>query len=127
MQITIKTTNSLKNEFFIYNYLKNKPYQIFLKNVDLNRLRAFDREFNINSFNILRIALTNLLITKNGNSEYSIKINKVIKVQGKDLDYWINLITYGNRTIKGYTILLKIFDYISNNIGLIYKEWEDGH
>ena len=128
MQLIIRLNN--RNNFdenFIYNYLPNYIYDQFLKSADISRLVEFDEFFDINSFDILKKAIRNLLITKNGNYEYIIKVNKVLKVDNVTIDVWISVITYGNREVKGYPILIDLFKHIQENIGLIYKEWEDGY
>lgn len=123
MQITIK--NKSKNiviDKFIYTYIPKYIYDVFQQSVDLKILKVFDKEFNIDSRLILLTALRNLLITKNGNDEFNIKINKTIRVGDKNIDYYITLITYGNREIKGYPIVKNIFQSVADNINTIYKE-----
>ena len=127
MQITIK--NKSKNiviDKFIYTYIPKYIYDVFQQSVDLKVLKVFDEEFNIDSRLILLTALRNLLITKNGVDEFNIKINKTIRVGDKNIDYYITLITYGNREIKGYPIVKNIFQSVADNINTIYKEWEHG-
>lgn len=128
MQITIK--NKSKNiviDKFIYTYIPKYIYDVFQQSVDLKILKVFDEEFNIDSRLILLTALRNLLITKNGNDEFNIKINKTIIVGNKNIDYYITLITYGNREIKGYPIIKNIFQHVADDINIIYKEWEHGY
>ena len=128
MQITIK--NKSKNiviDKFIYTYIPKYIYDVFQQSVDLKVLKVFDEEFNIDSRLILLTALRNLLITKNGVDEFNIKINKTIRVGDKNIDYYITLITYGNREIKGYPIVKNIFQSVADNINTIYKEWEHGY
>lgn len=127
MQIIIRVNNYEDfDESFVYNYIPQYIYDRFLKIVDIGRLAEFDKFFEINSFDILVKVLRNLLITKNGNYEYIIKINKLIKSDNVPAIIWISAINYGTREIKGYPILIDLFKHIQENIGLIYKEWEDG-
>ena len=126
MQITITNKSDSNINNFVYGYLRLHIYDLFLKSVNRSRLKEFDELFKINSFHILQVAMSNLLITKNGNYEYSIKINKTIKIYGDYITSWINIITYGNREIKGYTILIDIFKYVSDNIVTLYEGWLNG-
>ena len=125
MKITLTNNKEKSIDYFIYGYLKDYIYDLFIKSVSLSRLKAFDDEFEIDSYEILRKAMASLLITKNGNNQYIIQTNNLIKVGDNYINYYINLITYGNREIKGYPIILDIFKFISNNITKIYREWED--
>lgn len=123
MQLTIRTDSRDFKESFIYDYLPLYIYKMFLLTVDRTRLSEFDNFFNINSFSILSKALRNLLISKNGSYEYIISINKTLKEDGILLVSWINVITYGNREVKGYPLLIDLFNGISDDIGNIYREW----
>lgn len=122
MKITLTNNKEKSIDYFIYGYLKDYIYDLFIKSVSLSRLKAFDDEFEIDSYEILRKAMASLLITKNGNNQYIIQTNNLIKVGDNYINYYINLITYGNREIKGYPIILDIFKFISNNITKIYRE-----
>lgn len=82
MQITITNKSDSNINNFVYGYLRLHIYDLFLKSVNRSRLKEFDELFKIDSFHILQVAMSNLLITKNGNYEYSIKINKTIKIYG---------------------------------------------
>lgn len=127
MQLTI-TNKTLDNiDSFVYQYLPRYINNIFEKGINKKRLQAFDKLYKINSYQILNRALKNLLITKNGNNQYNIKINNVIKIDDRYIDYYIKLINYGSRDIKGYPFIRNLFNYIKDNINKIYKEWEDGN
>ena len=121
MQLTItnKTLDNLDN--FVYQYLPRYINNIFEKSINKKRLQAFDKLYKINSYQILNRALKNLLITKNGNNQYNIKINNVIKIDDRYIDYYIKLINYGSRDIKGYPFIRNLFNYIKDNINKIYK------
>jgi len=122
MQLTItnKTLDNIDN--FVYQYLPRYINNIFEKSINKKRLQAFDKLYKINSYQILNRALKNLLITKNGNNQYNIKINNVIKIDDRYIDYYIKLINYGSRDIKGYPFIRNLFNYIKDNINKIYKE-----
>lgn len=123
LTITNNKENSIDN--FIYGYLKDYIYDLFVESVNIVsrlRLKAFDEEFEIDSYEILRKAMASLLITKNGNNQYIIQTNDLIKVGDNYINYYVNLITYGNREIKGYPLILDIFKFIRDNINKIYRE-----
>lgn len=127
MQIIIRNNTQNIDETFIYSYLPDYIYKLFINTVDKNRLTEFDEFFEIDSLSILERILKNLLILKTGNSVYTIKTNKNLKDSDKiSLVSWLQIITYGNREIKGYSIVLDIFKYISEHIWDIYEEWLDG-
>lgn len=127
MQIVIRSNRRDLDESFIFEYLPDYIYSIFISSVNTLRLREFNEFFDIDSLEILDTALKNLLITKNGNYIYTITINKNLKYEDISLEFWVSVITYGNREIKGYPIILEIFNLISDDITEIYKEWVDGY
>jgi len=127
MQLTI-SNNSLNNiDIFIYSYLPGYIKKLFEISVDKKRFKPFDREYKINSYSLLKKALNNLIISKNGNNQYIIKTNNIIKVNNLTLDYYLRLINYGTREIKGYPLISELFNYIKDNINKIYKEWDGGN
>lgn len=99
--------------------------KLFNNSFNKMRLSSIDNEFDIDSLNIIRFALKNLIISEQPNS-YSISINKNLKYDHQPVDSLISVITYGNRNCRGYTIVLDIFNYIVKNIDILYKEWLDG-
>lgn len=86
MQITIRADSRDLDPTFIYKYLPDYIYKTFIISVDLKRLKEYDEFFEIDSLVILTKALRNLLITRNGNYEYTIKINKMIKVDDVSIE-----------------------------------------
>lgn len=129
MILTIRKINSNNKEDinqFIYAHLKTYIYALFNRLVNKKKLQLFDTEFGINSLEILRTSLRNLLITKNGET-YTINTTNTIKINGNYINYYIDLITYGNREIQGYPILLKVFRFVEKNINVIYREWKHGN
>lgn len=123
MKIVIYSKDDYSREFV--DYIPSIALKLFNESFDRKRLFNIDKEFNINSLNIIRFALENLSISEQPNS-YTISINKNLKFEHQPIDSLINLITYGNRNCKGYTIVLDIFNYITKNINILYKEWLDG-
>ena len=79
---------------------------------------------NINSREVILYACRNLSITKPSKNVYNISINKNLKYKGKSISSWIKLITYGNRDIKGYPVVLNIFRKVKDNISYIYREYK---
>ncbi len=124
MKIIISGKDNYSRKFI--EDIPNKILELFNELFNRKRLSLIDKEFDINSLNIIRFALENLSISEQSNS-YSISINKNLKFDHQSVDSLINLITYGNRNCKGYTIVLDIFNYIAKNIDILYKEWLDGN
>ena len=124
MKIIIYNKDIYSKEFI--TWLSKELLKIFNDSFNRKRLAIIDKEFNIDSLNIIKFALNNLCINEQSNS-YSISINKNLKFNHQTLDNLINLITYGNRSCRGYTIILDIFNYIAKNIDILYKEWLDGY
>ena len=119
MKIIISGKDNYSRKFI--EDIPNKILELFNELFNRKRLSLIDKEFDINSLNIIRFALENLSISEQSNS-YSISINKNLKFDHQSVDSLINLITYGNRNCKGYTIVLDIFNYIAKNIDILYKE-----
>jgi len=111
---------------FVYTYLPNYINKLFINTLDLNRLNSFNKELNLNSYNLINNLLKSLNISKINNTSYDISINKNIKINGKSALTYLNFITYGNRSIKGYPIVYNIFKIIANNIDSIYEQYERG-
>lgn len=110
----------LKN--FISDYLPLLISKSFDKLCDKKRLALFDKEFNIDSLDIINEALDNLRVSEQQTS-YILEIDKNKKYKGKSIDSYINLITYGNRDCKGYKIIYFIFNSIAKNIDELYEGW----
>ena len=121
MQIQITINKDENIDAFVYGYLPNYIYNEFINRLNFKRLTLYNKEFNINSFNIMRYALKHLLITKVRNNTYLIKLDKSLKYKDHLVINYIQLITYGTRQIRGYSILLDIFRDISSNISDIYN------
>lgn len=123
MKLFIKIEkDSLLLEEFFYNYIPKYMATLFLKVADKKRLRQIDSEYQINSTKLLYYSLLNQSKSKSGNM-YTIGVNKNLKYQGNFVMELLNRITYGDLNHKGYPILLKIFKYTANMIGVIYEEW----
>lgn len=123
MKIVIYSKDDYSREFI--DYIPSIALKLFNESFNRKRLFNIDKEFNINSLNIIRFALENLSVSEQPNS-YTISINKNLKFEHQPIDSLINLITYGNRDCKGYTIVLDIFNYIAKKVNILYKEWLDG-
>lgn len=123
MQIVIYNKDNYNRAFV--DAVPRKILALFNSSFNRLRLSNIDKKLNINSLNIIRFALKNLIVSEQTNS-YSISINKNLKYDHQPIDSLINVITYGNRNCKGYTIVLDIFNYIAKNIDILYREWLDG-
>ncbi len=120
MQLTIHNKDLYSKEF-VFGYLRRYIYELFIKHNDPIRFKVIDKEFGIDCLEAVKYALANLQVSETTNS-YLISINKNLRYKNANLDSLINLITYGNRSCKGYTLVYDIFNYIANNLDIIYKE-----
>ena len=109
------------SEDFIYNHIPNYLYSIITNSIDKKKLINIDQTFGINTEEIIDDALKHLKITESANS-YTIEINKNRKYKGLNENALINLITYGNRTCKGYNLIYITFSLVAEKLDLIYKE-----
>lgn len=123
MKVIIYNKDNYSRKFI--EDLPNIALDLFNSLFNRHRLKIISDEFNIDSIGAIRFSLKNMIISEQPNS-YSISINKTLKFNHLPIDSVINLITYGNRNCKGYTIVLDIFNYIAKNIDILYKEWLDG-
>lgn len=125
MKIIINNTYNIDK--FVYNYLPVYIYELFINTVEIERFNTFNKELKLNSFNIISNLLKSLSISKINDTSYDISINKNIKINGQSAETYLNFITYGSRSIKGYPIILNIFKYVANNIEDIYERWLSGY
>ena len=117
-------------EEFVYDYLINHMYNIIdyhLKYLPLNELRQIeeiDKNFNISSKEIILAAFKKLEVIED-QSSYIIKFNNSIVYNGLTYNKWINLITYGSLSVKGYSYIINFFNDIAENINEIYTVWRE--
>lgn len=125
MKLVIYKKNELYKDF-IYKYLPSLILNIFNGSYDLKRLKLIDDEFSIDSMSIIRFSLKNLKVSEQPNS-FTIEIDKNKRYKKENVESLINLVTYGNRSCKGYPIVHDIFKFIADHIDQIYEEWLDGN
>lgn len=124
MQIVITKNKGLRQEF-VYNYLPLYIEEVILQSCDKRRLQVLDKNLNINSYEILKFAFDHLYISETP-SEYILKIDKNLRWNNLNVSSLISLITYGNRQVKGYPIVRRVFETIVDNIDVLYSKWEEG-
>lgn len=125
MQLIINKNDNITDDF-IYNYLLKLIERLVIDYIDKNRLKKFDEEFDIETFDFIKYALKNLLVTENQH-EYIIKINKNLKYKKHNVSSVINLITYGTRSVKGYPAIDNLFIFIANHIDELVRRWNNGY
>jgi len=123
MVLTVINKTNYNLDYFVKVYLVGYIYNTVQNNLNQTRLKLFDNYLNINSREVILLALRNLDITKQAVNSYKISISKIKTYKDKSLHEWINLITYGNREIKGYPIVLNIFKEVQENITGLYKRY----
>lgn len=128
MKINIYTEKrDLKFDFFVKNIVPKFLKTQYLKNVNIKHFINIDKEFEIDSNKICLTALNNLSVNQVENYMYIISVNKNIKVNNESIMTYINEITYGNRSVKGYPILNDIFKFTSEHIKYLFGRWKDGY
>ena len=122
MKLTIEKIYSKDFIDYVVNYIQNKVIDTF-NNIEAQKI---NKEFNIDTYQIFKLAAKNLII-KESPTNYTVTINRNVKYKGYNLNSLVNMITYGNRTCKGYPLIEKIFNLVHNNIDILYKEWLIGY
>lgn len=123
MVLTVINKTNYNLDYFVKVYLVGYIYNTIQNNLNQTRLKLFDNYLNINSREVILLALRNLDITKQAQNSYKISISKIKTYKDKPLHGWINLITYGDREIKGYPIVLNTFKEVQENITGLYKRY----
>ena len=113
------------NETFVKVYLIEYIHDMILDLFDSDKVINLDNEFNIDSEKVFEKVADNLVVNETPSS-YKISINKNIKFNGTNLLRLVNLITYGSRSCRGYTLILDLFRYIKDHLDILYKRWLDG-
>lgn len=127
MNISVTTTeNTPEFKVFIENVIPRYIYKLYMSRVNLKRFIKIDKDYNINSNLVLEKAIKTLRVTRTNNRMYNISVNKNLRVYGKPIMSYINLITYGNITHKGYPILRDIMKFTAENIDKIYRRCSHG-
>ena len=121
IKIVVGSDSDVKD--FVYNYVPKSILKSFIAHANKQKLKLFDEEFGVNSYDALLYALKHLNVVKHKNFTYVIEFNKNLKYNNLSIMYYVNLVTYGNRSIRGYDILPKIFRFNSNNIHALYMRW----
>ena len=103
-------------------YLISYIYNIANNIIDVKRCKNIDTEFNIDSKQIILFEIKNLSISSTS-IDYIIRIDNNLKYNHMNLGKLINLITYGNRDVKGYNIISNIFTLIKDDLPNIYERW----
>lgn len=123
MVLTVTNNTNYNLDYFVKVYLVGYIYNTVQNNLNQTRLKLFDNYLNINSREVILLALRNLDITKQAVNSYKISVSKIKTYKDKSLHEWINLITYGDREIKGYPVVLNTFKEVQENIMGIYKRY----
>ena len=110
------------NKNFVYKYLPELAIKLLNQTCNYTRIKQINSELQIDTLGIIKLALLTMLRSES-TIAYTLIIDKRIMVKDIPLDTMINYITYGNRTFKGYPILLNIFNSIVDNLDELYKGW----
>ena len=122
MKIIIdKSYNESFVKVFLVKYIHDKILDLY----NPNKVLRINNEFKINSKKVFEVAANNLIVNETP-TYYKVSINRNVRVDSNNLVSLLNLITYGSRTCKGYTLIIDIFNFIKDNLDVLYKEWLDG-
>ena len=114
--------DDLYNQDFVYSIPKYMYNSLKDKKIDSGICKRFKDEFNIDINNIFLFSLKTLDI-RHIQNKYIIEINRNKFYKNMNVEKLINLITYGSRTVKGYTGILKLFKLVQESIPEIYERW----
>lgn len=91
-------------------------------NVDAKKLILFSNYLNLDCKAALDFAMTCLKVDANCVGDYYITFDKEMRIGNFSVADFVNFITYGNLSVKGYKIVLEVFQYVQSNIEEIYSE-----
>ena len=119
MKITIDDSYERDFIYFIPGYI----LKLVRSSLNDKKCQRFKDEFGIDVAGAISYAIRTLSINR-VNDYYTISIDRNRTYKGMNIEKLINLITYGNRSVKGYTILLNIFNFITEHPNVAYMEWK---
>lgn len=138
MKLLIEDPKDELDRYFGF-WLIQRIKQYFDSHLDSRKLVKWNKFFDtseefiniygvpIDSEKILRIAISNLILRKLPTS-IEIFVNKNVFVPGFDrvkLDTVCRLITFGNQSVSGYSILLDTFQHFVDNIDYYVTLYEE--
>ena len=106
------------DEKFIYIQVPKIILTLYKRSCNKVKLSQVCWDLGIDT-TIIDLAVRDFKITQTAES-YIIGISK-------EYEYYINMITYGTRSVQGYPVLLDIFNFTKENIDQFYERWLDGH
>lgn len=126
MYIYIEKTKlpNVVSTYFIKNYLKTFLIKVLQAELDDERLNLLNNYYKINCEKVLELAILTMIYSETPDA-YILKLDTTIMYGTWKLSNLIYNITYGTRTMKGYPILLELFNKVTNNIDKIYYRWEE--
>lgn len=126
MYIYIEKTKlpNVVSTYFIKNYLKTFLIKVLQAELDDERLNLLNNYYKINCEKALELAILTMIYSETPDA-YILKLDTTIMYGTWKLSNLIYNITYGTRTMKGYPILLELFNKVTNNIDKIYYRWEE--
>lgn len=126
MYIHIEKTKlpNVVSTYFIKNYLKTFLIKVLQAELDDERLNLLNNYYKINCEKVLELAILTMIYSETPDA-YILKLDTTIMYGTWKLSNLIYNITYGTRTMKGYPILLELFNKVTNNIDKIYYRWEE--
>lgn len=85
MVLTVTNNTNYNLDYFVKVYLTSYIYSKVQNNLNQTRLKLFDNYLNINSREVILLALRNLDITKQAVNSYKISVSKIKTYKDKSL------------------------------------------
>lgn len=132
MKLVIPYSDSYNEDFILF--LVQQLRKEILGNLNHKKLKRLNQDlFNLFNFNlsfleIIQTALKNLILFESKNG-FQIQINPAVKFLNTNLNlnYLINIGTYGTLDIKGYPIIAEIFNKIKSNLPYYFRYYKATH
>ena len=117
MQLIIKKNKC--NKSFVKGYLKLFLVASLRAEYDNERIATLDTYYDIDCKKVLEYSILSMKLYETASS-YVLRTDYTKVYENKKLSELVYNITYGTREMKGYPILLNVFNKTANNIDKIY-------
>lgn len=124
MQLIIKKNKC--NKSFVKGYLKLFLVASLRTEYDNERIATLDTYYDIDCKKVLEYSILSMKLYETASS-YVLRTDSTKVYENKKLSELVYNITYGAREMKGYPILLNVFNKTANNIDKIYYRWSHGY
>lgn len=120
----IKIPKSYSVEFAV-DFIPSVMLSLLEEYRNNSTLKNIGSNFGFNAYNALKYIFNHLYIDTRGKN-ILVSVNKNLHYKGHPLEKVLNIITFGNRTIRGSDAFVKICDYVENNLDGLYVLYASG-